>query len=199
MAAWAALIIFGAHISGCLHSIHVLESDDFFGVFEWGAGGIVHIHFLRWLSGRGRYDHVGGAVPGQRRRRDTCDLAAGHLAELAEWGLQCPEKFQRREWDEDLPTRRSGEPLQTDDVSDGSGSESAGSDCSEDPRAEATQALGDDEQWARVPGGCRLDGDQENMVKEEVPSADVDHLKSVETLLQDSTRHPGTLPLHAKR
>ena len=37
------------------------------------------------------------------------------------------------------------------------------------------------------------------MVKEEVPSADVEHLKSLEALLQDITWHPAAIPLHAKR
>ena len=137
-----------------LVSRHVLESNDFFGVFEWGGGGIVHIHLLRWLSGRGRYDRAAGAVPSVRRRRDACELAAGHMAELAEWDLLCPEKFKQREWDEDVPARRDGEPLQTDDESDGSGSDSACTDCSDDPSADATRKLGDDEQWARQP--CRL-------------------------------------------
>lgn len=137
----------------CMRFIHVLESDDFFGLFAWGAGGIVHIHLLRWLAGRGRYDHVAGAVPGQCQSRDACDLAAGHLAELTEWGLQCLEKSQRREREEDLPIRRSVEPLQTDEDSDGPGSDSACSDCSDDPGVEATQAVCDDEQRARLPDG----------------------------------------------
>ena len=85
---------------------YVMQSDDIFGVYEWGQGGIVHMHLLRWLARRGRYDFVDGAVPQERRRRDARDLAAGHEAELAEWDLLCPEKFQRRVWDEDLPARR---------------------------------------------------------------------------------------------
>ena len=37
------------------------------------------------------------------------------------------------------------------------------------------------------------------MAEEEVLSADVEHLKSLETLLQDSTWHPAAIPIHAKR
>ena len=68
----------------------VLGSDDFFGVFEWGQGGIVHIHLLRWLARRGRYDFVDGSVPEERRRRDAQTLAMDHEMELAEWALCAP-------------------------------------------------------------------------------------------------------------
>ena len=44
---------------------YVMESDDYFGVYEWGGGGIVHVHLLRWLSGRGRYDTIAASVPAQ--------------------------------------------------------------------------------------------------------------------------------------
>ena len=39
-------------------AIAALEADDFFGVFEWDAGGIVHRHLLRWLAGRGRFAYM---------------------------------------------------------------------------------------------------------------------------------------------
>ena len=111
----------------------MLRSDDFFGVFEWGAGGIVHIHLLRWMAGRGRYDYMVGSVPDQRRRRDACELAQEHQAEIAEWDLLRPEKFKRRDYDENVPPRRESEPLSTDADSDGSGSESLESGICEDP------------------------------------------------------------------
>ena len=31
---------------------HVMQSDNVFAVFEWGSGGIVHVHLLRWLAGQ---------------------------------------------------------------------------------------------------------------------------------------------------
>ncbi len=41
-----------------LYASYVLSYDDVFGVFEWGSGGIVHMHLLGWrFPGRGRYDH----------------------------------------------------------------------------------------------------------------------------------------------
>ena len=99
---------------------YVMQSDDEFGVFEWGAGGIVHLHLLRWLHGRARYDKAAATVPQQRRRRDALELASEHQDELCEWDLCCPEKFGRALWDEACPHRRSTEPLGTDDSSDGS-------------------------------------------------------------------------------
>ena len=44
---------------------YVLTSDAYFGVFEWGSGGIVHMHLLRWLGRRGRYDRLEGSVPAE--------------------------------------------------------------------------------------------------------------------------------------
>ena len=81
-----------------LYAQYVMASDDLFAVFEWGAGGIVHLHMLRWLAGRGRYDAQDGAVPTERHRRHAQDLAAWHEAELCEWDLPCPEKWCRREF-----------------------------------------------------------------------------------------------------
>ena len=34
--------------------------DDFYGVYEWGSGGIVHVHVLLWKRGLGRFDGAGG-------------------------------------------------------------------------------------------------------------------------------------------
>ena len=186
-------------LQGLEASNHVLESDDFFSVFEWGAGGIVHIHLLRWMAGRGRYDHESGAVPSQRRRRGACDLAAGHMTELAEWDLQCPERFKQQDWDEDVPVRRDGEPLSTDAESDGSGSDSECTAGEDDPLAEATRLLGHDEQWIRLPGGIRSRCSDGHPIKEEVPPVDVEHLKALDALLRDPSWHPAAIPLDAKR
>ena len=98
-----------------------MESDDLFAVFEWGAGGIVHVHMLRWLEGHGRYDGAATGVPEQRRRRDALELASAHQNELCEWDLSCQEKFGRRIFDEVIPPRRGlAEPLDTEAASDGS-------------------------------------------------------------------------------
>ena len=53
-----------------LYASYVLAYDDIFAVYEWGAGGIVHMHLLGWLfPGRGRYDI--GAWPSYQRRTAT--------------------------------------------------------------------------------------------------------------------------------
>ena len=33
-----------------LYAQHVLKYEDYFGVFEWSAGGIIHMHLLYWKS-----------------------------------------------------------------------------------------------------------------------------------------------------
>ena len=151
------------------------------------------------MAGRGRYDHESGTVPAQRRRRDACDLAAGHNPELSEWDLQRPEKFKQRDWDEDVPPRRNGEPLSTDAESDGSGSDSVCTTGDDDPSAEATRLLGDDEQWARLTASARPRCSDGDFVKEDVPPIDVEHLKALDALLRDPSWHPAAIPLDAKR
>ena len=178
---------------------YVLACDDVFGVFEWGAGGIVHMHLLRWLGGCGRYDSARAAVPQERRRRDALDLAGPHEQELAEWDLFCPEKFKKDIWDEKRPARRSSEPLRTDDESDGSGSDSAPSGGSVRSGAEEEAPLGDDEQWQREAGGVRARNAQSQPQRQAVPADDVAVLKDLELLLQDPAWHPAAIPLKAKR
>ena len=55
-----------------LYASYVLSYDDIFGVYEWGSGGIVHLHLLGWrYPGLGRYDCHEGRFPhgrGERRR-----------------------------------------------------------------------------------------------------------------------------------
>ena len=46
-----------------LYATCVLEYDDVFGVFEWGAGGIVHLHCPACAEGYGRYDTIDGQPP----------------------------------------------------------------------------------------------------------------------------------------
>ena len=71
-----------------LYASYVLSYDDIFGVFEWGSGGIVHLHMLGWRSpGCGRYDCHEGEVPAQQRREDAKAMAWQHGAEVSEWNL----------------------------------------------------------------------------------------------------------------
>jgi hypothetical protein len=118
----------------------------------------VHLHLLRWLRHRGRYDEQEGEVPTQRRRNDALKLAAGHVDEITEWDIGCPEKFSHRLWDEAIPPRRKAdeEPLDTDAASDGSGDEAAPSGGSTDPDEAHWRSFGDDEDWEREEGDCQV-------------------------------------------
>ena len=101
----------------------------------------------------------------------------------------CPEKNRRREWDEEWSVRRAREPLLTDDESDGSGSVIEPSRGSDDPYAEASRALDDDEQWVRVPRGGRSIGVDGQPRCERVPGEDVEVLKQFEVLLRNASWH----------
>ena len=68
-----------------LYASYVLCYDDLFAVYEWGSGGIVHLHLLGWRSpGLGRYDCHEGEVPAQQRREDAKAMAWQHGAEISE-------------------------------------------------------------------------------------------------------------------
>ena len=180
---------------------YVMESDDLFAVFEWGAGGIVHVHMLRWLEGHGRYDGAPTGVPEQRRRSDALTLAWEHQGELCEWDIGCPERFGRRIYDDQIPPRRPlEEPLDTEASSDGSSSGGAapmpGSD---DSSHTATLELDMDEEWSRASGGRRIRNESGASVPRRVPSGDIEILERLPALLRDPTWHPAALPLDAKR
>ena len=96
---------------------HVLAADDYFGVYEWGAGGILHLHLLRWLNGRGRCDTMDGNVPKAALHRMAGMLAVGHLSDLSEWDLLAPEKWNAEIYDAHIPSTKK-EPLNTDSESD---------------------------------------------------------------------------------
>ena len=62
-----------------LYATCVLDYDDVFGVFEWGAGGIVHVHCLAWAEGDGRYD----TMPSEGTRGQALRLARRHDQHLS--------------------------------------------------------------------------------------------------------------------
>ena len=71
-----------------LYASYVLSYDDIFGVYEWGSGGIVHLHLLGWrYPGLGRYDCHEGEVPARQRREDAKAMAWQHGAGISEWNL----------------------------------------------------------------------------------------------------------------
>ena len=59
-----------------------LDYNDVFGVYEWGAGGIVHLHCLAWPEGLRplRHDRRAAAVGGRRARGANRQLRVGCTA-----------------------------------------------------------------------------------------------------------------------
>jgi endonuclease/exonuclease/phosphatase family metal-dependent hydrolase len=149
-----------------LYSVYVLKYDDLFGVYEWGSGGIVHMHLLGWRKGMGRYDTEDGEVPVARRRREAMLLATRHNEDICEWNLLRPEHWDvTAEFDEDIAPERS-QPLETDDEEHDS-SHALSSSESEDDRDIAEKPL------------------------DELTRNLLDHL---EVLLEDPHWHPASLP-----
>ncbi len=87
-----------------LYASYVLCYDDVFGVYEWGSGGIVHMHLIGWrFPGLGRYDCHDGDVPSKQRREDAKTMACQHGAEISEWYLARQDDWQTKDgFDEDL-------------------------------------------------------------------------------------------------
>ena len=130
---------------------------------------------------------------GRCRGYEQGQVAAARDANVrSSWDMLCPEKWRRREYDEELPIRRTGEPFRSDDESDGSCSASAPSDVEDDPRAEETRNLSDDDQWPRSSAAVVSDAAK-------VPEADMEHLRQLEVLLGDADWHPAAIPVDAKR
>ena len=153
-----------------LYASYVLCYDDLFAVYEWGSGGIVHLHLLGWrLPGFGRYDYEQGEVPDRQRREDARAMAWQHGAEIAEWNLGRQDKWETVDgFDEDLtPLNPIGEygaqPL-TDD-----------SDCETH----------------------RLAAERET--HEEASPAVQASMQELAALLRDPQWHPSALPIHLKR
>ena len=113
-----------------LYAKYVLAYDDYFGVFEWGGGGILHMHLLYWLfPGYGRYDRHEGRVPEDQLREDARVMAQEHGAELSEWNLARSGEWPAALYDEGLteenPVGEYG-PVPLSDGSDGSDCEESG-------------------------------------------------------------------------
>ena len=71
-----------------LYATCVVDYNDVFGVYEWGARGIVHLHCLAWSEGYGRYDAIDGQPPSDGTRGQALRLARRHDQVLAEWNMR---------------------------------------------------------------------------------------------------------------
>ncbi|CAK0870327.1 unnamed protein product, partial [Prorocentrum cordatum] len=153
-----------------LYASYVLAYDDLFGVFEWGSGGILHMHMLGWrFPGFGRYDYLQGDVPQTQRREDARAMAWQHGAELSEWN---PSRLDHWDtaggFDEDLTPENPATEYGPVPVTDASDSDHDG--CGAGAAAEEPPTA------AETAGMARL-----------------------RALLQDPTWHPSSLPMDLKR
>ena len=102
---------------------HVLRYEDGQGVFEWGAGGIMHLHSINVGSCMPRVDPTAAGM--QRPDATTAAIAArfaeSHEEYLTDWSLGKTEKWTFHEVDA-VPARfrAVGSPVHTDSESDGS-------------------------------------------------------------------------------
>ena len=102
---------------------HVLRYEDGQGVFEWGSGGIMHLHSINFGSCMPRVDPAAAGM--QQPDVRTADVAARfaemHEEYLTDWSLAKAEKWTFHEVDNSTARlARPGSPLHTDSESDGS-------------------------------------------------------------------------------
>ena len=147
----------------------MLSYDDIFAVYEWGSGGIVHMHLLGWLfPGHGRYDCQEGEVPTKQRREDARDMAWQHGAEISEWNLARKDRWETSKdgFDEGLTEMNAQGEFGPAPLTDASTSDS---DC---PGAEQ---------------------------KPQEDPAERAHMQELKLLLQNPEWHPCAIPVHLKR
>jgi hypothetical protein len=183
---------------------YIMDSTDYFAVFEWGAGGIVHIHLLRWLAGKGRLDYdENGNVVTQNIKQDAVELAAGHNSIISEWDLNAPEKWHHADYDSKIPMSKS-KLLDTDDESDGSSGSSdfESVDSSIGDLDEPNwRALGDFEEFVldAANQGNYVYTDAGEAVVVELTAEEQIELQNFELALADSTWHPASIEPEWKR
>ena len=102
---------------------HVLKYEDGQGVFEWGAGGIMHLHSINFGSCMPRVDPAQEEwrLPCMQSIRTAQEFAAVHEEYVTEWSLSKTEKWFEQDV-ENAPARWTGSasPLHSDAESDGS-------------------------------------------------------------------------------
>ena len=102
---------------------HVLRYEDGEGVFEWGAGGIMHLHSINFGTCMPRVDPTAAGMqrPDASTARIAAKFAQMHEEYLTDWSLGKAEKWTVEEMDNSVAkAARPGSPLHTDSESDGS-------------------------------------------------------------------------------
>ena len=102
---------------------YVLSYEDGEGVFEWGAGGIMHLHSINFGSQMPRVDPnaSGLHVAEPWHAQMGAEFAAVHEEYLTDWSLGKVEKWSFQVTDEAAARKRDNpSPVHTDSESDGS-------------------------------------------------------------------------------
>ena len=102
---------------------HVLKYEDGEGVFEWGAGGIMHLHSINFGSHMPRVDPQKGDwhLPTWDSVGAAREFASAHEEYLTDWSSGKAEKWTKQDIENAAARRIGGDsPLHTDDESDGS-------------------------------------------------------------------------------
>lgn len=102
---------------------HVLKYEDGEGVFEWGAGGIMHLHSINFGSQMPRVDPAQDEwrLPCEESVRMAEEFARVHEEYVTDWSLTKAEKWSQQDI-ENAAARRTGaaSPIHSDAESDGS-------------------------------------------------------------------------------
>ena len=102
---------------------HVLKYEDGEGVFEWGAGGIMHLHSINFGARMPRVDPAQDEwrLPCEESVRMAQNFARVHEEYVADWSMSKAEKWSEQDI-ENAAARRTGaaSPLHSDAESDGS-------------------------------------------------------------------------------
>eukprot|EP00435_Cladocopium_sp_Y103_P012057 s75_g3.t1 len=102
---------------------YVLQYEDGQGIFEWGAGGIMHLHSINFGSQMPRIDPTAPEMefPNEKSMQVAQQFAAVHEEYLTDWSLGKAEKWSFQEVENGVARRtRCASPVHTDSESDGS-------------------------------------------------------------------------------
>ena len=102
---------------------HVLKYEDGEGVFEWGAGGIMHLHSINFGAQMPRVDPAREEwrLPSSESVRTAEEFARVHEEYVTDWSFGKAEKWSQQDI-ENAPARKTAadSPLHSDAESDGS-------------------------------------------------------------------------------
>ena len=198
---------------------HVLRYEDGQGVFEWGSGGIMHLHSINFGSCMPRVDPAAAGM--QQPDVTTADIASRfaetHEEYLTDWSLAKAEKWTFQEVDNNAARlARPGSPLHTDSESDGSedleetdildkcvrrSTPQSGIDLGLSSDVSGQHAVADDVDFQRVfPTADSMAYVMSNGVRATYKLTPADHaaLRTLDTSLKDPAWHPCRISIQEK-